>query len=1079
MQENQKKKQILQRNNSKNGKFNKYNQHYDLEKNLHTEQFDMLSSNNALNITSTQTKKDNKQLDGEENYVSTIDFYEKQDLNSICQQMSASQLELMVFKTERQKQNSLLRLNSTINPKINLHEKQVENTKMEDYYQKRDSNLLKQQQKFSTEQLRAPQTYRIKQDFREKDSNIEDFKHNKTSKAIAQRRRSSKMQIQQFQNTLQKAIQMKNSQQEEHKGKIDENLEKEESVLTQKLETNYNNQIQDLNEKNQQEKFCNIQKLIRKEGQLSNSFVVRLGIFQRFLRNMKNLSQAYKFRTMNFEYKKRFNDLSFFQSKKKQASNARSSQKILISVFQKLFNRLINKIPIFNPLNCAVIGLKLTVLLILITSVFILPLAVSFDILILHEGIGCIFNQVAKNLNESWLTKNNINNADWYVRYINSVYFSFISMVTVGYGDITPISLQEKIFVIFMVAYSCGVFGYIVSSIGNIFTERAQIQAKFKSQLADIIQYMRTRNIDQTIQSEVYKYLDYLEKMDHYNHQKGEFTVQKLSPYLQQKIKINSYYPFLKKTNYFKLNFKDSTLISASLKIKELTFGPSQIIFNQNDYDNRLYFILKGEVQLSHNSHKICIKDEKDFCFGINEFFTGEVRGLQAQSLTVSQILYLELNDFKEILKEDPLEYEKFSSLKDQTIFSKISIDQPCYFCNKFSHTHEKCPFYTIKNQRLLIIERSKRSADQLRQKFERIYLHKFNSLQNNQVVRLNLKAVRLNFINNLAIDKCEIIQLIQNNIQIENDIDFYRYNDAFEFRKSFEGEERDEIVEQRVSIKLISTDKIAEEFFLDEEIFEKQEEAQESNIFDNSSKKIFRSSIQTIENYVEEQKNSQQFPFISSHNHQNKRSSYLINSIYQQNHIYEKHNSIKEHFSQKSIHNSSIQDQSQKKIYDSSENQNQNMINNQNFFNQILNQKEQKKEKYNSDENHDVHNKIKQDEFFKIYNFDQMQVFTRYYPKNNFYQVLQKYNKLNQKSQRFVNKKAKKCTNRNTSASINFPQNQINQQQKRIFLENAVKYKTMNISNNTKQETQGGMQNILLDLKCEQQLDHQNKQIQ
>ena len=42
-------------------------------------------------------------------------------------------------------------------------------------------------------------------------------------------------------------------------------------------------------------------------------------------------------------------------------------------------------------------------------------------------------------------------------------------MCTVGYGDITPVSINEKIFIILMVLLGSLVFAYTVNTIGNIF----------------------------------------------------------------------------------------------------------------------------------------------------------------------------------------------------------------------------------------------------------------------------------------------------------------------------------------------------------------------------------------------------------------------------------------------------------------------------------------------------------------------------------------------------------------------------------------------------------------------------------
>lgn len=44
-------------------------------------------------------------------------------------------------------------------------------------------------------------------------------------------------------------------------------------------------------------------------------------------------------------------------------------------------------------------------------------------------------------------------------------------MITVGFGDVTPISNYEVIYVIIMTILSTMVFGYTVNTIGTIFTE--------------------------------------------------------------------------------------------------------------------------------------------------------------------------------------------------------------------------------------------------------------------------------------------------------------------------------------------------------------------------------------------------------------------------------------------------------------------------------------------------------------------------------------------------------------------------------------------------------------------------------
>ncbi len=49
------------------------------------------------------------------------------------------------------------------------------------------------------------------------------------------------------------------------------------------------------------------------------------------------------------------------------------------------------------------------------------------------------------------------------------MYFSIITMSTVGYGDVKPNTVAEKVYVSFMTLMSSCIFAYIVNTIGGIF----------------------------------------------------------------------------------------------------------------------------------------------------------------------------------------------------------------------------------------------------------------------------------------------------------------------------------------------------------------------------------------------------------------------------------------------------------------------------------------------------------------------------------------------------------------------------------------------------------------------------------
>lgn len=61
--------------------------------------------------------------------------------------------------------------------------------------------------------------------------------------------------------------------------------------------------------------------------------------------------------------------------------------------------------------------------------------------------------------------------------YILALYWSFTTMITVGYGDITPQNVYEQIYTIVMMAMAGGVFGYSLNTIGQVVDEVTEASA--------------------------------------------------------------------------------------------------------------------------------------------------------------------------------------------------------------------------------------------------------------------------------------------------------------------------------------------------------------------------------------------------------------------------------------------------------------------------------------------------------------------------------------------------------------------------------------------------------------------------
>ena len=111
-------------------------------------------------------------------------------------------------------------------------------------------------------------------------------------------------------------------------------------------------------------------------------------------------------------------------------------------------------------------------------------------VLFIGHWIACLFYAVGSSDYEAdwdcWFTNVSLEDRPNDEKYIAALYWAFATMTTVGYGDIYPISINEKLFAMAAMLVSCGVFAYVVGSIETIVRRSNTIENQFKQTILHI-----------------------------------------------------------------------------------------------------------------------------------------------------------------------------------------------------------------------------------------------------------------------------------------------------------------------------------------------------------------------------------------------------------------------------------------------------------------------------------------------------------------------------------------------------------------------------------------------------------------
>ncbi|CAD8065372.1 unnamed protein product [Paramecium sonneborni] len=401
-------------------------------------------------------------------------------------------------------------------------------------------------------------------------------------------------------------------------------------------------------------------------------------------------------------------------------------------------------------------------------DLFILILQIYF----VAHYMACIWHYVGEmgiNIQEStWLSEYGFINESITTKYNYSFYWATMTMVTVGYGDITGRNNYEILTSNIMMIFSSCIFAYSMNSIGNILKSINDSKLNYRRTISAINNYMQKNQVDQQVQGKVRNYIKYLNSKEQDSSDDFESSISYLPKGLQAEMKQDIAQKIIQKIKILQQNFSNTTLNLLVQHLKIQNYAPGEYIYHQNEQQYCFCYINYGQVGIKEEQSQTQIQVLKqNSSFNEYSFFTEQVTKSNALSIGFTQIVKINRKAFLSILKDNQKDLEQFYNIKDTMLLYKdySLLKKKCYYCGYNKHDSIDCPLLTYQPNKMNIIRKYHASSQFQTRKYIQRHSHYLPSRKQYQEIKNTISYAREYYFSDvlmndsLQFNKVQIIQ--------------------------------------------------------------------------------------------------------------------------------------------------------------------------------------------------------------------------------------------------------------------------------------------------------------------------------
>mmetsp|Transcript_3658 Transcript_3658/g.10522 ORF Transcript_3658/g.10522 Transcript_3658/m.10522 type:complete len:750 (+) Transcript_3658:424-2673(+) len=179
--------------------------------------------------------------------------------------------------------------------------------------------------------------------------------------------------------------------------------------------------------------------------------------------------------------------------------------------------------------------------------------------------------------------------------YLSSLYWSAMTVTTIGYGDIVPTNSLEQAVVILAMLLGGVVFGYIVGVFAGIISNQDQQQKRYRDEMRDLNALVKEAGLPIGQAKGLRNFFKFLHVSRAMSMSAYQHLLSRMSPQLRGQVTLLTDNGWVERLPYFK-NCPGAFVVELVQALGYQAFPPGETIFKYGDENSQMYVLKKGVV---------------------------------------------------------------------------------------------------------------------------------------------------------------------------------------------------------------------------------------------------------------------------------------------------------------------------------------------------------------------------------------------------------------------------------------------------------------------------------------------------